>query len=647
MVAVIAANADIAEEVELGRTLLVQGHLDTAQRVLVKVCQAQPEHAEAFRVLALVLAKRGDDKRSQTLSDYANELDSQRTNEIPTSIDDPPSDAETRRNRLVPQMIPRSKEPQPVARQEPMAPVAPISLPQPVQAPPAGLPVMTLPRPSPIGPPKRRRVWAFLAMFLGMGVAAAAVVGYQMYGRGKSARPSPREELDRALVSGTLEILMRARDVAQLALENGTPEPDSLVRLGLVNALLASDYAVDAKKDAESALKRALGGPDVSKERMALDATARALLALVDGNRAMAKEQVETAMSVAGGDVPAFALLASGRVRALAGDAAGAARDLDRAMGASPDLAPVVVDWAASQLDGGNPVTARRALAALLEKNPENSRARLYFAETERALGEPDWVKNIEHACRSDVKISRNIRAACAVESALQARLDGDRTGALRKAKAVSQTTEDPFLLGQISLLLATLGETDAADDVLARARKAADGSIPAIKWADLAIRLSRGENAQTIPLVEHPAGPERDLVALRLAYARGGAEGLAAALKGLPPGILDIDWDIRAFSVLAGENGPTKPELTALEKRGDKGNPVVSYALGLLASRDKDYKLAVRRLEKALSLHGDACLAATLYLTAVGHAGRGVQANKSALRGVHNHNAKCPLGEL
>jgi Flp pilus assembly protein TadD len=100
MVALIAANADIAEEVELGRTLLVQGHLETAQRVLLKVCQEQPEHAEAFRVLALVLGKQGDDRRARPLLDYADELDAQRTREIPATLDDVPSDAETRQNRL-------------------------------------------------------------------------------------------------------------------------------------------------------------------------------------------------------------------------------------------------------------------------------------------------------------------------------------------------------------------------------------------------------------------------------------------------------------------------------------------------------------------------------------------------------------------
>jgi Tfp pilus assembly protein PilF len=651
MVAVIATNVDIAEEVELGRTLLAQGHLETAQRVLVKVCQAQPEHAEAFRMLASVLSKRGDERRARPLVDYADELDAQRTNELPSGADDIPPGAQTRRARSgvgQPAEAPMTKEASPFELPDiKAAPAAqrPLTLPQPAPSASAGLPAMTLPRPAPT-PPKRGRGWLLVTLILGLGLAAGAVALYQMRGRGKVVRPSPREELDRALASGTLELLMRARDIAKIALESGPFEPDSLVRLGLVNALLTSDYAVEAKKDAEDALDRAQSGPEAGKERRSLASAARALLALADGDRSLANQHVNAAMAASAGEPTAFVLLASGRVRALAGDAAGAARDLDRAMGMSPDLAPVVIDWAASQMEGGNPVTARRALATLLDKSTENSKARLLFADAERALGETDWVKNVELACHSDVKISRIVRSACAVESAAQARLEGERTVAIRKAKAVSQTMDDPYLLGQSSLLLASLGEVDAADEVLARARKAGDPTMPALRWADLAIRLGRAENPQTLPAMDRPAGPERDLTALRLAYARGGGDALAQTLKEIPPGVLDIDWDVRALAALADPTGPTKQELAVLEKRGDKGNPAASYVLGLLAMRDKDFKLVVRRLEKALSLQADTCQAAIQYLDASARVGRTAQPNRGALRGIHARNSKCPIPE-
>jgi tetratricopeptide (TPR) repeat protein len=654
MVALIAANADIAEEVELGRTLLVQGHLETAQRVLVKVCQEQPECAEAFRVLGMVLGKRGDDRRARPLLEYADELDAQRTREIPAPLDDVPSDADTKRNRLAMQAaVPLASVTKPVepagrvapGSQEPVrtTPTMPMPAPStlahsaaPVQVPPPSVPV-----------PKSRGGWAFLVVLLCAALAAGAVVTYKTYGKAHPSRISPREELDRSLLSGTLEQLMRARDLARMALESGAPDAESLARLGLLNAFLVDDYAVEARKDAEDALRRAGAGPEVGRDTASLVSSARALLAHAAGDRAAARQHADAAIAATAPDLSAFALLASARVRNLAGDIEGTARDLDRAMGIAPELAPVVVDWATSRLDGGDPVAARRALVTLLERNQDNSRALLLLAEAERALGEPNWTNSLEKACRGDAKISRSIRASCAVESALQARIEGDRAGALRKAKAVSQTSEDAQVLGQTSLLLALLGETDAAEEVLDRGRKAADPANVPLLWADLAIRLGRGEAIATSHVLEHPAGPERDLVTLRAAYVHSGAAGLAAALKVLPPGIQDIDWDVRAYAALGRDGGPPKPELAALEKRGEKGSPVASYVLGLLAVRDKDFKLAMRRLDKALALHGDACQAAILYLDAVKRVGRGAQPNKAGLRNVRSHNAKCPLPEM
>jgi tetratricopeptide (TPR) repeat protein len=330
----------------------------------------------------------------------------------------------------------------------------------------------------------------------------------------------------------------------------------------------------------------------------------------------------------------------------LAGDAEGAAKDLDRALGLGPDLLPVVVDWAASHLDGGDAVLARRTLLAAIGKSPDNARARLVLADAERALGEPGWTKRLETACGSDSKISRAIRSVCAVESALQARLDGDRAAAVRKAKAVAQTTGDSMLLGQLSLLLALLGEVDAADEALQKAEKGAAPAAVSLQWAGFAVRLGRLEPLPESPLLDHPAGPERVLVTVRAAYARSGSKGLEAALKGLPPGILDIDRDIQALALMAHEGPPPRAEQVAIEKRGDKANPVAAYVLGQLAMQAKDFKLAARRLERGLSLHGDACRAATLYLEAFQHLKRGASPNKASLRALRARNARCPIPE-
>jgi Tfp pilus assembly protein PilF len=639
MFALIAAKAETSEEVELGRTLLVQGHLETAQRILLKVCQAEPELTEAFRVLAMVLSKRGDERRAKTLIEYVNELEGAKTYEIPSVIDDVPSGAETRQNPMGMPVAPRVND-VPKAFEPP-------SIAQPLTLPRLSLPTPAQPSPGLPQSHTRRRGWVLFLALLCVGMAAAGVAVYSLYGRTKPPQLSPREELDRALVSGTLEVFMRARDLVRGRLETGKPDPNAWVRLGLVNAFLTADYGVESRKEAEKALSLANNSPENTEERAALAASARSLLALAEGNRLAARQYAIEAMAANVTEPPAFALLAAARVNSLAGDTSGAARDLDRAMGISPELAPILVDWAASRLDGGEPVPARRALTALLEKHQENSRARLLLSEAERALGETDWVKNLERACRSDTKISRSIRSACAVESALQARLDGDRITALRKAKAISQNLEDPKLQGRLALLMALIGESDAADEIFERARKSADPSAVSLVWANAAIRLSRGETVPASPVFEHPAGPERDLIALRMAYARGGSAGLAQALKALPPGIQDIDWDIRAFATLARNDNLPKQELSALEKRAEKGHPVASYVLGILAIQNKDYKLAARRLEKALSLHGDACPAAMLYLDAVQRAGRAAQPNKSILRSLHARNAKCPLPDM
>jgi tetratricopeptide (TPR) repeat protein len=654
----IATTADKVEEVELARTLLAQGHLETAQKVLLKVCQEQPDLPQAFRTLAQVLERRGDGKRARILVEYAAELDGGSTSVLAEPAnEDLLSEAETSETRLkaVTAAV-SSAPPAPVTSAERLvgppsmvaAQEAPLTLPSPMQSlaatptPRTSSPALSSPQ---MPRAKRSGILALLAV-LAVAAIGAAVAGYTLHGRDKRSRPSAREELDRALASGALESLMRAREVVRIGLDGSAPDADALVRLALVNALLASDYAVDFGKEAEDALKRADTMPMPNTERSALAATARALLALAGGDRAAAKEQADLALAADTASPPAFALLVSARVRGLAGDVEGAAKDLDRAIGAGPDLLPVAVGWAASRIEGGDPVVARRALLAMLGKSPDNSRAQLVLADAERALGESTWSKRLETACGGDSKISRSVRATCATQSALQSRLEGDRAGAIRKAKAIAQTTEDPTLLGQLASLLALLGEVDSADEVLQRVGKGADPSMVGLQWASVAIRLGRGDKVEASALLDHPAGPERDLIALRAAYARSGKEGLAAALRSVPPGILDIDWDIRAFAVLAHDTAPAKPELWALEKKGEKGNPVATYVLGIFALQEGDFKAAARRFEHSLSLHGDGCRSATLYLEAVSRLGRGAVLNKAGLRAVRARNAKCPLPE-
>ena len=83
------------------------------------------------------------------------------------------------------------------------------------------------------------------------------------------------------------------------------------------------------------------------------------------------------------------------------------------------------------------------------------------------------------------------------------------------------------------------------------------------------------------------------------------------------------------------------------MERRADRGNPLASFVAGVLAARENDHKLAAKRLEKALSGHGDACRAALLYLQALQAQDKPPQPNRNALRGLHERCAACPLPEI
>jgi tetratricopeptide (TPR) repeat protein len=419
-------------------------------------------------------------------------------------------------------------------------------------------------------------------------------------------------------------------------------------RIGLVNAVLVRDYAVDARKDAEEALDRAGSTLEPKKDREAIIAVSRSFLALWAGDRVKAKERADQAIGLTTSDASpmaaSMALLASGRVSAQAGDLDTSLSAIDKALSLAPTHGLVVVDWAASRLEGGDPVSARRALSEYLQKHKDNSRARLLLAQAERALGDANYGKTLELACANDTKISRAIRTACALAYAEKSRQEGNRQESSKRAKAAIEQVDDSQSLGAAALLLASLGEVDEAENVLVRARKTAEPTALSLQWPDVAIRLARGESVPTAPILAKPAGPERVMVALRAAYARKGSAGLAAALKILPPGILDLDSDLRAYSVLAKEDAVAKIERAGLESRVEKGNPVAAYVLGVLFFREKDFRGAARRLEKAMANHGDACQAAKLYIEAMGSAKQGTQLNRTALKAVLSHNATCPV---
>jgi tetratricopeptide (TPR) repeat protein len=727
------------EELDLGRTLLTQGHLETAQRVLISVCQSNEECIEAFRLLAILLNRKGDSARARTLFEYAelleaqpgsspsksvNELTEMDTNKvpIPAPVDDsipqlqtqniePTSKKNGSEDKLQESKIatslssttlnnastnssatlPKSHSgvnPSGTSRENPrlssadsniVTPgpevtavtlkVEPINK-QPLIAVPSasrdsmlGLPQSrdsmlssAYPRRAPSSPelgkhPSRIRDTIVLVLAALAVATAGGIAAFSKFGQKKpSTVTTPLIELDQALSSGSLENLLRARDLARVSQATGEPNPDIWARVGLVNAVLARDYGVDANKEAEEALDRASSVLTPQKERDTLIAVARTLLALATGDRAKAKERSQSALSLTATESSplalSFSLMAYARVLTLTGDLEGALRELDKAFSLTPSQGLIVVDWSAARLENGDPVSARRALSEFLIKHKENSRARLLLAEAERALGEPGFAKNIEIACQNDTKISRFIRSACAIATAQQARLAGDRKEAILRAKTGIEQADDAQALGQAALLLATLGEVDEAENLMVRARKNTESQAPSLEWPDVAIRLGRGESVSWAPFMAKPAGPERAYTAMRAVYARKGAAGLAAALKPLPPGLLDIDTDLRAISVLAREDSLTKSERSTLENQSDSGNPVAAYVLGVRLSQNKDLRGALRWLDKALMNHGDACQAAKLYQSILNSLKLG-PANKTLLRTLLSHNTKCPINPI
>jgi TPR repeat protein len=194
---------------------------------------------------------------------------------------------------------------------------------------------------------------------------------------------------------------------------------------------------------------------------------------------------------------------------------------------------------------------------------------------------------------------------------------------------------------------LASLGEIDVAEEVLARARKLADERAVPLAWANLAVHLGRGQADGAVPPAERAAQPERRLVALRAVYLNGGGAALAAAIKNVPAGPGEIDADLRAFMELGHEGGVSPSDRAILERRAEHGSPVAAFVLGILAARESDHKQAARWLEKALTGHGDACRAALLYLSALQAQEQPAPPNRGLLRALHARNAQCPIPEM
>jgi tetratricopeptide (TPR) repeat protein len=465
------------------------------------------------------------------------------------------------------------------------------------------------------------------------GVIAAAVIATRRAG---PVQPG-RELLGGEVSIGSLSTLMRARDQGRQLLARQPADADGRAALAFTDALLTRDYGLPFRQEAEETLAQLGATPSGPPARLAVVQSARALLALGAGDLPEAQRRAEQAIALAPDGKAA--LLASARVRIQAGDLPAAREQLERLLARAPDFAPAVLDWAAVWIDLGDPSAAAQSLRAQLERTPQHTRARLLLAEAQRALGERPSDPELVEPCRGEeTRQSPTIRAGCALAMAAEARLAGDRASAVKNARAAAaEAPDDARLLASAALSLAVLGEIDAGAEALARARKLAAPQLPALVWADVALRLGRRQPVAADPVLASASGPERRLVAARVALARGGIAELAAAMRALPVAVVLFDPDLRALAFLGREGAGARGERAELDKRAEHGDPLAAYVLGRLAERSADNRQAVRRLDRSLWGHGDACDAAARL-----RALRPTEATARLLRELRTHNTQC-----
>jgi tetratricopeptide (TPR) repeat protein len=489
-------------------------------------------------------------------------------------------------------------------------------------------------------PGARKRVFAIAGA-----VAAAAIIATIAF---VASRPGVgtgeglRAKMNSAISAGTLRSLIAARDLGKQMLASAPGDGDTLASLAFIDALLVRDYAFGQRSDAEAALARAqaVAAPPAARSGT-LQATC-AIVALTAGKLAEAQQCAEKAVAATPDGAPA--LLAAARVKIHNADLEGARRDLERLLQRTPDFSEAVLDWAAIWIDLGDPSTASQSLREQIKRTPDHLRARLLLAEAERALGDRSAAEGLEAACRAESKESPALRVGCLLAASSQSRLAGEHQQAVRSARAAgAEMPDEPRVLAAAALGMAVLGEIDAADEALKRARTLARETSVPIAWADMAVKLGRRQVVVPSHLMDTAVGPERRLVAARLILAYEGAGALAKHLKNVPRGLVLIDPDLHAISQIAEDSG-ARGDRTDLEKRADHGDPVASYVLGRLLERHAADP-AAKRLEKALWGHGDACEAAVIYRRLLKQLGY-ESAPQRIMRELKSRNAQCPAAQ-
>jgi tetratricopeptide (TPR) repeat protein len=632
----------VTGQVALGRVLIARHHWGEAKEVLVNAAKTNPEHGEAFRWLGDLLLQQGDSNRARALLEYAEELlpGDGRVVELLVEAGGKPmgrnarpmSDFEHTRVKDARALAERMHEDPPAPKATP-APVDEDRTPvvEPLnQFDPAAAP--TPPLEAVPGPQAAvtRSPWPRVLALLGAAGLAVVLVLAVMLDRPDPAPPGAEQTAPAGAAAGPavdlgplrldildsgFESLQKVRAVGKERGRSGPLDGDLAATVAFADALLASDWGLAIAGEALQAADTAERARPPSAPRTALIEAARAITAAAHGRLGDARAAAERALQAGSGGYEAR--FAGGRVKFLAGELGAARVDLERALDSAPSFGAAALDHAAVLIDAGEAAASAAELEKYLLARRSDPRPRLLLAEAGRSAARPVDGEAVRSACRDQT--SAPVRALCSLDAAASARLEGDRSGAVKHARAAAvsgvQGLHAVRGTAQAALLLASLGEIDAASEALSKVRDHVGTSFAPRVWAEAAIALGRGEKVSSATLAT-PPGPEARLVAARMAFAQGGAAALAATVGRLGSGAVEYDPDLKIFSALALEGKLSARVRSDLDRRAGKGSAIAAYVVGRNALAAGDRRTAGRRLAKALKGHGDACEAARLLQT-------------------------------
>jgi tetratricopeptide (TPR) repeat protein len=637
----------VTAQVALGRALMGRGRRAEAREVLVGAAKANPEHGDAFRWLGDLVLQEGDPDRARAILEYAEELmpSDRRVAELLTQAGGkpsmrpvrPPTDFEHTQVKDARALADRMHEDPPATNGttgslgaidddrtpvvEPLGQFDPSASPTPPvelgsAARPAGFPWLRL---GALAGAAGLVVVLVLATVLDRPGSAPAGPAPQPAPPPPAAarRPVDLAALRQFVLDSTAESLQKVRAVGKEASLTAPGAGDLAATVAFASALLVADWGVRADQEVVQAAEAAERDRPAPPERIALSQAARAISAAASGRLGEARVAAERAL--AAGSTGHEARFAGGRVKLLSGELGAARVDLERALDAAPGFAAAALDHAAVLIDAGEAAASAAELERHLQERPGELRARLLLNEARRAAARPADASALRTACREPAATQPPLKGLCALELAAAARLEGDRAGASRHARAVAASglvgLQAARATAQAALVLASLGEIDAAAEALGKIRDHVGTSFAPRVWAEAALALGRGEKVSSAALATPPS-PEARLVAARMAFAQGGPAALSATLARLGTAALEYDPDLKSFAALAVEGRLPARLRTDLEKRAARGSSMAAYVVGRTALAAGERRGAARRLAGALKGHGDACEAARLLQT-------------------------------